>query len=338
MSINIYGAGIAGLSLAASLSDNHFENYKIFEKASDIRKSDTAIQLGFNCFQALKDLGVLELVKNKSILTNSLNIYSKNNFLKKTNIKSSLFIKRNDLIEILLSKISSNKIVFNQKFNDKKTFKTDLNIDATGGRDGVDSGRIASWGVSNLSANHDKMFKELNLFMYPGMHLVTYPLIDNQLSWTYIRKSNTKKNNNIVKDILYPINDRNFEALISKTIRLHFKNKCNYLNDNKKVLEIGDAAHQFLPHLAQGATQSLIDGLFVSKYLIKNNFDEYIDNQKFSDFSRGRLKLLNKINFQSRINADVFQIENQFISSVRDFVIRFKTPSYNWLFNSYYEA
>ena len=84
MSINIYGAGIAGLSLAASLSENHFENYRIFEKASDIRKSDTAIQLGFNCFQALKDLGVLELVKNKSILTNSLNIYRKNNFLKKT--------------------------------------------------------------------------------------------------------------------------------------------------------------------------------------------------------------------------------------------------------------
>ena len=52
MSINIYGAGIAGLSLAASLSENHFENYKIFEKASDIRKSETAIQLGFNCFQA----------------------------------------------------------------------------------------------------------------------------------------------------------------------------------------------------------------------------------------------------------------------------------------------
>ena len=112
MSINIYGAGIAGLSLAASLSENHFENYKIFEKASHIRKSDTAIQLGFNCFQALKDLGVLELVKKKSILTNSLNIYSKNNFLKKTNIKGSLFIKRNDLIEILLSKIGSNKIVF----------------------------------------------------------------------------------------------------------------------------------------------------------------------------------------------------------------------------------
>ena len=66
----------------------------------------------------------------------------------------------------------------------------------------MDSGRIASWGISNLSANHDKMFKELNLFMYPGMHLVTYPLIDNQLSWTYIRKSNTKKNDNIVKDIL----------------------------------------------------------------------------------------------------------------------------------------
>ena len=93
-----------------------------------------------------------------------------------------------------------------------------------------------------------------------------------------------------------------------------------------------------MPHLAQGATHSLIDGVFISKYLIKNNFDEYIDNQKFSDFSRRRLKLLNKINFQSRINADVFQIENQFISSVRDFVIRFNTPSYNWLFNSYYEA
>ena len=70
------------------------ENFKIFEKASDIRKSDTAIQLGFNCFQALKDLGVLELVKNRSILMNSLNIYSKNNFLKKTNIKY-LMIKNN---------------------------------------------------------------------------------------------------------------------------------------------------------------------------------------------------------------------------------------------------
>ena len=135
-----------------------------------------------------------------------------------------------------------------------------------------------------------------------------------------------------------PINDKKFEALINKTVRLHFKNKCNYLNDNKKVLKIGDAAHQFLPHLAQGGTQSLIDGVFISKYLIKNNFDEYIDDQKFSDFSRRRLQLLNKINFQSRINADVFQIENQFINSVRDFVIRFNTPSYNWLFNSYYEA
>ena len=338
MSINIYGAGIAGLSLATSLSANHFENYKIFEKASDIRKSDTAIQLGFNCFQALKDLGVLELVTNKSILTNTLNIYSKNNLLKKTNIKGSLFIKRNDLIEILLSKIDSNKIVFNEKFDSKKIFKTDLNINATGGRDGVDSGRIASWGVINLASNHDKIFKELNLFMFPGMHLVTYPLTDNQLSFTYIRKSNNKKNNNIIKNILNPNNDSNFEALINKTIRLYFKNKCNYLNDNKKVLEIGDAAHQFLPHLAQGATQSLIDGLFVSKYLIKNNFDECIDEQKFSDFSRRRLQLLNKINFQSRINADVFQIENQFIKSVRDFVIRFNAPSYNWLFNSYYEA
>ena len=338
MSINIYGAGIAGLSLATSLSASRFENYKIFEKASDIRKSDTAIQLGFNCFQCLKDLGIYELVMNKSILTNSLNIYSKNNFLKKTDIKGSLLIKRNDLIEILLSKIDTNRIVFNQKFENKKTIKTDLNIDATGGRDGINSGRIASWGITNLSANHDKFLKELNLFMFPGMHLVTYPLKDNQLSWTYVRKSNNKKNNNIVKDILYPNNNENFEALISKTIRLHFKNNCNYLSDNKKVLEIGDAAHQFLPHLAQGATQSLIDGVFISKYLTKNNFEKSINNQKFSDFSRRRIKLLNKINFQSRINADVFQIENQFISSIRDFVIRFNTPSYNWLFNSYYEA
>ena len=50
---------------------------------------------------------------------------------------------------------------------------------------------------------------------------------------------------------------------------------------------------------------------------IKNNFDEYIDNQKFSDFSRRRLKLLNKINFQSRINADVFQIENQLYAIIQ---------------------
>lgn len=338
MSIYIYGAGIAGLSLAASLSANRFENYKIFEKASEIRKSDTAVQLGFNSFKALKDLGIMELVKNKSIATNSLNIYSKNNFLKKTCIKGTLLIKRNDLIEILLSKIDTNKIVFNKKFNNEKTSKTDLNVDATGGRDGVDSGRIASWGVSNLSADNDKIFKELNLFMFPGMHLVTYPLIANQLSWTYIRKSNTKKNNNIIKDILTPNNDDNFDALINKSMKLQYKNKCNYLNDNNKVLEIGDAAHQFLPHLAQGATQSLIDGVFISEYLIKNKFDENINNQQFSDFARRRLQLLNKISFQSRINAEVFQIENKIISDIRDFVIRFNTPSYNWLFNSYYEA
>ena len=62
MSINIYGAGIAGLSLAASLSANRFENYKIFEKASEIRKSDTAVQLGFNSFKALiKDISGFDI-------------------------------------------------------------------------------------------------------------------------------------------------------------------------------------------------------------------------------------------------------------------------------------
>jgi hypothetical protein len=174
--------------------------------------------------------------------------------------------------------------------------------------------------------------------MFPGMHLVTYPLINNQLSWTYVRKFNDKKNNNIIKDILYPNNDENFKNLLNQTTKLYYKKKCNYLNVNKNVLEIGDAAHQFLPHLAQGATQSLIDGAFISDYLLKNKFDESINNQKFSDFAKRRLQLLNKINFQSRINADVFQIENQIIRGVRDFAIQFNSPSYNWLFNSYYEA
>ena len=353
MKVIIGGAGITGLTLACYLQQNNTA-FKIVEQSNTVSHNRSAIQISSNCHFVFDELGVLNLIKSKAIQEPILNVYSNDQLLNKlsvTNIKEegTLFIRRKDLISILMSKLSNENSIINLKIENviesaehveactsQGSLKGDLFIDCLGinslhESNIRDTKSIGIWGISN---NNNEPYKTFNNFLLKDKHLVTYPLTNSQTAYTLIlneQKIDISEENLSVETIKY-IMPQSHHKLIDETQDLVVKRiyESNRIEWGKgKVISIGDAAHSITPHLAQGAAQGAIDASFLAK-----NIEE---GKELILALKKRDSLLQKIKLESHLNKRRFQMGYP-LSILRNLFLRLYKPKYNWLFNSKYES
>lgn len=353
MKVIIGGAGITGLTLACYLQQNNTE-FKIVEQSNTVLYNRSAIQISSNCHFVFEELGVLNAIKSKAIQEPILNVYSKDQLLNKLSVtnnrgEGTLFIRRRDLISILMSKLNGDNSIINQKIenvierdNDievishKGSFKGDLFIDCLGinslnESNIVDTKSIGVWGISN---NTDELYKKFNNFLLKDKHLVTYPLTKSQTAYTLVLSSQKTdiSEEDLSAETIKTIMPENYHMLIDETEDLVVKR----IYESKliewgrgKVISIGDAAHSITPHLAQGAAQGAIDASYLAK-TIKEDKELILTLKQ-------RNSLLQKIKLESRLNKRRFQMGYP-LSMLRNLFLRLYKPKYNWLFNSKYES
>jgi len=353
MKVIIGGAGITGLTLACYLQQNNTE-FKIVEQSNTVLHNRSAIQISSNCHFVFEELGVLNAIKSKAIQEPILNVYSKDQLLNKLSVtnnkgEGTLFIRRRDLISILMSKLNDDNSIINQKIenviereNDievishQGSFKCDLFIDCLGinslnESNIVDTKSIGVWGISN---NTDELYKKFNNFLLKDKHLVTYPLTKSQTAYTLVLSSQKTdiSEEDLSAETIKTIMPQNYHMLIDETEDLVVKR----IYESKliewgrgKVISIGDAAHSITPHLAQGAAQGAIDASFLAK-TIKEDKELILTLKQ-------RNSLLQKIKLESHLNKRRFQMGYP-LSMLRNLFLRLYKPKYNWLFNSKYES
>jgi len=353
MKVIIGGAGITGLTLACYLQQNNTE-FKIVEQSNTVSNNRSAIQISSNCHFVFEELGVLNLIKSKAIQEPMLNVYSNNQLLNKLSVtnkkeEGTLFIRRRDLISILMSKLNDDNSIINHKIKnvieqkhdieiitDQVAMKGELFVDCLGinslnESNIVDTKSIGIWGISN---NTNELYKKFNNFLLKDKHLVTYPLTNSQTAYTLIL--NSHKIDIFEEDLsvktIKNIMPKKYHELIDETEDLVVKRiyESKRIEWGKgKVISIGDAAHSITPHLAQGAAQGAIDASFLAKSIKEGK--ELILALKQRD------SLLKKIKLESHLNKRRFQMGYP-LSMLRNLFLRLYKPKYNWLFNSKYES
>ena len=351
MKVIIGGAGITGLAVGAYLEKKTID-YKIFERSDSSSNSITAIQLASNCHFVLQELNLLDGIKNLSIQRSVLNVYSEDRYLTKISVTNSskegtLFIRRKDLLSTIASLIPRDKIYYSSTIENissnehnvdvsinNKQLTSDLFIGSLGQPSSVVSdftktNTIACWGISDIS---EGIFQEFNNFLFSGLHLVTYPLTNDQTAFTLVFDSikHPVPINEITLEVLNLITKNKFESLFNcsgSLITKHiYTSKANTWG-SERILNIGDAAHALTPHLAQGAAQGLIDAAFLNLN---------INNENIHDCFYKRNQLLNKLRSEANANKFRYQLGQPF-KLLRNIYLKLHNPNYSWLFDSKYE-
>ena len=345
MSILISGSGIAGLTLAKFLDQERLD-YKIFDRRKNLMDATTALQLGSNCRNILQKLCLEEELKLVSRSCNELYVYDRKlKLLNKLNIKNkhnegSLLIRRNDVMKILNQSIKQ-EVLLNESTETSKVSDTVIKFDATGifssNNFHINTKTIGIRGISKIS---DEIFNHLNLFCFNFCHLVTYPLTNNEFAFTFITNDEIKN-----KEWSKELETRDFEkidSVLPKILSMGLLNAVEIKKwpifktksikwESNSMLMIGDAAHGFQPHLAQGATQAIIDAYYASKWLLEKETTTY------TKFLQSRTNVINKIRLNSQLNRYIYQLPYP-LSIGRDLVLKNTNPSYNWLFHGNNEA
>lgn len=351
MKVIIGGAGITGLAVGAYLEKKTID-YKIFERSDSSSNSTTAIQLASNCHFVLQELNLLDDIKNLSIQRSTLNVYSEDRYLTEISVTNSskegtLFIRRKDLLSTIASLIPRDKIYYSSTIDNissnehnvevainNKQLTSDLFVGSLGQQSSeisylTQTNTIACWGISNIS---EGIFQEFNNFLFSGLHLVTYPLTDDQTAFTLVFDSTKHKVliNEITSDVLNIITKNRFSVLFDSSgplITKHIYTSKENTWGSKRIINIGDASHTLTPHLAQGAAQGLIDAAFLNLN---------IKNTNIHDCFYKRNHLLNKLRAEANTNKFRYQLGQPF-KLLRNLYLKLHKPNYSWLFDSKYE-
>lgn len=359
----IVGAGIAGLCLAKAFEDLNI-SYTLYEKSDEIRGIGAGFGLASNAMKAFEILGYDDKIiplghmledfeiqdwKEKTILK------ADTNRLRKNYNTDNFAIHRADLHRFLYQSINPKNIVTGKKivdlqqsydkvvlyFDDETSITTDYVIAS----DGINSairqrllpkstpkyaGYICWRGVIKDENYISK--KSIETWGPKGRFGLT-PLKDNQIYW-YACK-NTPLNSEIYQWDLTDIkrNFAEYSGLIRSTLQ---KTKQEDLittpimdlapigsyNFNR-VLIIGDAAHATTPNMGQGACMAVEDVCVLVDEL-KNEPHNVI--HCFENYNKRRLKRTQYIIQTSRLAGKVAQLENGFLTSLRNLAFR-KLPT-----------
>jgi salicylate hydroxylase len=347
--IGIIGAGISGLALGCFLKKANIP-VVIFEKSNDISEHGAGISLSPNGLRVLKALGIFKKIQRLSGNPNKAYFFSNNK--KVTSFPVDVITtSRQTLYKSLLDNYLSydGDILFNHElldldvdslkisFSNGNTFNVSHLVACDGIRsicrkyhDKIDSEPSYS-GYSVWRAIIDKKQENIETYLGPNHHIVTYPIDKNRTSFVAAIKTNkmhkeswrsigTKEE--MLKDLpkiskkAYSFLDTDFD-LYKWGVYTRSNIKSLYM---KNVTFLGDAAHPIVPFMGQGGCLALEDAFVFSELVskFKNDFSKI----QYA-YEKIRLKRIKKIKARSEIQGYLNHIKNPFLVLCRNLIMKF---------------
>ena len=347
--IGIIGAGISGLALGCFLKRANIP-VVIFEKSNDVSEHGAGISLSPNGLRVLKDLGIFKKIQRLSGNPNKAYFFSNNK--KVTSIPVDIITtSRQTLYKGLLENYLSNDgdILFNHELLDLDV--NSLKISFSNGNIFNVSHLVACDGIKSICRKyHDKLDSEpsysgysvwraiidkkqenIETYLGPNHHIVTYPIDKNRISFVAAIKTNkmhkeswrsigTKEE--MLNDLpkiskkAYSILDADFD-LYKWGVYTRPNIKSLYM---KNITFLGDAAHPIVPFMGQGGCLALEDAFVFSELVskFKNDFSKI----QYA-YEKIRLKRIKKIKARSEIQGYLNHIKNPLLVFCRNLIMKF---------------
>ena len=366
--IAIIGAGISGLFLANLLEQDKSYSYKIFEKKASLDLNDGyGVQLSVNSINLLNKIGFQKMNISDVCFPKKVNFFDAKNSKKICDIDLSQFnnqsnryttLKRSKLIEFLLEKIPSEKLVFNSDlidiknqdklslyFRDKKKEEFDYLVAADGVYSKTKQILFKKEGLPKyfnsiaLRGNiHNFKNFDISLYLGPNFHFVIYPINQNkefnfisiirkELIQEEISNRNIFKENFFIKNLLNQISLKSNLNLAEQVQEITcfpiFVSKKIQTPKSKNIFLIGDAFYSFPPSFAQGASQSIESA--------NELFNNLMDNS--SSYYKTRILKTKQINFRSSLNHFTFHLSNPLNVFFRDIFLKYLSKNKKFLEN-----
>ena len=349
--VSIIGAGISGLTAGICLSKKNIPSV-IYERNSAISDVSAGINLSPNATNLLQKIGVLEDLISLSHQPSKV-VFRDHEGKKISSYKANrgdekyLTLNRKGLIGLLYDKYKElgGEVIFNNKVEDVKNSNIttkDKSFDAEliFGCDGINSslrtkkfesvpplfsGFIAWRSIKEFSSPFEKNSGEdINFYLGPNSHIVTYPIGENTYSATCIIKSSDWIKESWVSEGTKDQFQSDFKYWNSELL--------TYLADSKlykwgifqrsplesfstnNIFLLGDSAHAMVPFLGQGSCLAIEDSYCLAEILDKK---EFIDDAKktFDDFRLSRCKNIYK---RSLRQAKLNHISNPLLTFLRN--------------------
>jgi salicylate hydroxylase len=349
--VSIIGAGISGLTAGICLSKKNIPSV-IYERNSAISDVSAGINLSPNATNLLQKIGVLEDLISISHQPSKV-VFRDHEGKKISSYKMNrgdekyLTLNRKGLIGLLYDKYKElgGEVVFNNKVEDVKNndiASKDKSFDAEliFGCDGINSslrtkkfesvpplfsGFIAWRSIKEFSPPFEKNGGEdINFYLGPNSHIVTYPIGENTYSATCIIKSSDWIKESWVSEGTKSQFQADFKNWNSELL--------TYLADSKlykwgifqrsplesfstnNIFLLGDSAHAMVPFLGQGSCLAIEDSYCLAEILDKKKFIH--DAKKiFDDFRISRCKNIYK---RSLRQAKLNHISNPLLTFLRN--------------------
>ena len=356
--IAIVGSGLAGLVLAISLAEKGITS-TIYEKEAEENLGGMGIQITPNGSEILARLGlevklreisspgenisVFDGLTSKRLYSMDLNQFAKGDEL------GYITCHRGSLIKILCERAKKLGVMFyfNQKIfleefstekvnfrsEDGKEYSSSLLLGADGYGSAIGqklnpdgekhkSDFIALRGlVPTERIDTGEIKSGVNLFMYPGQHLVTY-LIDKgkQLNFVAIRPVVGMASND--SDLTELLSGFSTHPYLDKLLTTASEIRTNYLSKgfvqpiwfSGRVCLCGDALHPMPPFLAQGGNMAIEDGWILASALSEQSNT----TEAFNLFKAKRFNRLNRIVNLSNSQAWINHLQGGLISQLRN--------------------
>lgn len=355
--IAIIGSGIAGLTLANLLNKNSTFEFRVYEKTQDhIIEEGYGIQLATNAIKILNQIDFNQVNQKKIYHPKMLDFYDLQNKkicelnFERFNTQDAKYttLQRSTLIEFLRAKVYKEYLKFDKQIKEVSQLKDKILIkfnDNT--NDLVDYVVVADGIFSSTRSFFEKkknspIFKKaiairtvisskselqvneqnISLFMGANVHLVVYPINQNQeLNLVCIVRTKKYDPENLQtlineKVIAQNSNLKNLFQNKIKSFPLYATPKI-LPSSNQKVFYIGDAFNGLLPTFAQGAGQSIESAYELFNLLKKDNLN--IANKYF----KARSKRIKVVRRRSNLNFLVFHISNAILQKIRNLILKF---------------
>ncbi len=322
MTIDIIGAGIAGLSSAIALRQKGFQ-VRVFEQAEPIKALGAGIILANNAMQVYDKLGLknqieqagntISFIKITDSQLKPISIVDLQQFEQKYKVKN-IAIHRGKLQELLLNSIPHDSIKtgyelidINQAdslrlhFRNRKAYDSELLLAADGinstVRNQLFSENTIRWtkqlcwrGIADFNLPH-KYQKELNEAWGKGDRIGFVQIQDNKVYWYALKtfKQNpdeyTKEHLSLYFEKYHPLVKNLIENTPIKSIHSSVISDLKPVKNwfNNNVCLIGDAAHATSPNMGQGACQGIEDA-----YVLASCLEKYPSEKAFSEYQKIR--------------------------------------------------
>ena len=347
--IGIIGAGISGLALGCFLKKANIP-VVIFEKSKDISEYGAGISLSPNGLRVLKALGIFKKIQRLSGNPNKAYFFSNNK--KVTSFPVDVITtSRQTLYKSLLENYLSydGDILFNHELLDLDV--NSLKISFSNGSIFNVSHLVACDGIKSICRKfHDKLDSEpsysgysvwraivdkkqenIETYLGPNHHIVTYPIDKSRISFVAAIKTNkmfkeswrsigTKEE--MLKDL--PKISKKAYSFLDTDINLYKWGVYTRPNIKslymKNITFLGDAAHPIVPFMGQGGCLALEDAFVFSELVskFKNDF-----NKIQYAYEKIRLKRIKKIKARSEIQGYLNHIKNPFFILCRNLIMKF---------------